>query len=93
MLNWVIPCRASVLLATAHAQTASASCFRHRMSHTLKQKPEELNGYDKQHFSDEPHFNNPTFNMEDPEISDGKQRTYIVNEEQTMEDIKLDRST
>ncbi|XP_071119656.1 uncharacterized protein [Haliotis cracherodii] len=66
---------------------------RHRMSHTLKQKPEELNGYDKQHFSDEPHFNNPTFNMEDPEISEGKQRTYIVNEEQTMEDIKLDRST
>ncbi|VDI73984.1 Hypothetical predicted protein [Mytilus galloprovincialis] len=49
-------------------------------SRTLKQSPGEMNGYDKEHFSEQPDFDSPNYSFSENEVPENeKNGTYMVN--------------
>nr|KAG5703258.1 hypothetical protein BaRGS_034169 [Batillaria attramentaria] len=52
---------------------------RRRESRDIKQEPDCIDGFDKEHFSSEPEFHNPTFAVDDPDLTESKSSTYYVN--------------
>ncbi|KAK7491942.1 hypothetical protein BaRGS_00016788, partial [Batillaria attramentaria] len=48
---------------------------RRRESRDIKQEPDCIDGFDKEHFSSEPEFHNPTFAVDDPDLTESKSST------------------
>jgi len=54
--------------------------YSHRDSKTLTQDPEQVDEYDKEHFSEEPEMENSSFGLEETYWNDQENhKTYYVN--------------
>ncbi|OWF45375.1 hypothetical protein KP79_PYT08067 [Mizuhopecten yessoensis] len=81
--SWLIPVAVASgvvgFLLVMAILTAIIKRHRHKMSKTLNQNPERVEGYDKEHFSEAPDLDN-SLNVEDPQwMENEKHKTYIVN--------------